>query len=198
MLMGQEIERNHLGEELHDNVNQILGGTKLYLSIAGNKSEELKELIKYPMELIDSSIDEIRVLCHKMVSPLKNIGLEQLIGDAIKKLEETTKIKTEFIYAVTKGILSDDLKLNIYRIMQELLNNIVKYAGAENVKIIIQSDEKNIDITVTDDGAGFDMDKKRKGIGISNMINRVGYFNGEIKIETAVGKGCKTSITIPY
>jgi two-component system, NarL family, sensor histidine kinase UhpB len=198
MLMGQEKERNHLGEELHDNINQILAGTKLYLSIAGNKNEELKDLIKYPMELIDSSIDEIRVLCHKMVSPLKNVGLEKLIGDVIKKIEETTTIKTEFIYTLPKRILSDDLKLNIYRIIQELVNNIVKYAGAENVKIIMQSDDKVIDITVTDDGAGFDMDKKRKGIGISNMINRVGSFNGEIKIESAAGKGCKTSISIPY
>jgi PAS domain S-box-containing protein len=198
MIAGQEKERNHLGEELHDNINQILAGTKLYLSIVGNKNEEMKELIKYPMELIDSSIEEIRILCHKMVSPLKNIGLEKLIGDIIKKLDETTNIKTEFIYAVHKGILSDDLKLNIYRIIQELVNNIVKYAGAEHVKIMMQSDEKTIDITVTDDGAGFDMNKKRKGIGISNMINRVGSFNGEIKIESAAGKGCKTSISIPY
>ena len=66
------------------------------------------------------------------------------------------------------------------------------------MKIIIQANEKIIDITVTDDGAGFDMDKKRKGIGISNIINRVGSFNGEIKIESAVGMGCKTSISIPY
>jgi PAS domain S-box-containing protein len=198
MIAGQEKERNHLGEELHDNINQILAGTKLYLSIVGNKNEEMKELIKYPMELIDSSIEEIRILCHKMVSPLKNIGLEKLIGDIIKKLDETTTIKTEFIYAVHKGILSDDLKLNIYRIIQELVNNIVKYSGAENVKIIMRSDDKVIDITVTDDGAGFDMDKKRKGIGISNMINRVGSFNGEIKIESAAGNGCKTSISIPY
>lgn len=197
MLMGQEKERNHLGEELHDNINQILAGTKLYLSIAGNKNEELKDLIKYPMELIDSSIDEIRVLCHKMVSPLKNVGLEKLIGDIIKKIEETTTIKTEFIYTLPKGILSDDLKLNIYRIIQELVSNIVKYAGANNVKIIMQSDEKTIDITVTDDGAGFDMSQKRKGIGISNIINRVSSFNGEIKIDSAAGKGCKTSITIP-
>lgn len=198
MLMGQEKERNHLGEELHDNINQILAGTKLYLSIVGNKNEELKELINYPMELIDTSIDEIRILCHKMVSPLKNIGLEQLIRDIIKKLEETTKIKTEFIYALPKGILSDDLKLNIYRIIQELINNIVKYAGAENVKIIMQANEKVIDITVADDGEGFDMKKKRKGIGILNIINRVGYFNGKIKIESALGKGCKTSINIPF
>jgi PAS domain S-box-containing protein len=198
MLMGQEKERNHLGQELHDNINQILAGTKLYLSIAGNKNEELKELIKFPMELIDTSIEEMRILCHKMVSPLKNISLEQLIRDITKKLDESTTIKTRVIYTLPKGILSDELKLNIYRIIQELVNNIVKYAGAENAEIIIQSDEMMIDITVTDDGAGFDIDKKRNGIGISNMINRVGSFNGEIKIESAKGKGCKTSISIPY
>src|SRR5450432_4837933 len=73
ILVGQEKERNHIGQELHDNINQILAGTKIYLGIAGNKNKEVKELIKYPIELIDTSIEEIRLLCHKMVTPLKNI-----------------------------------------------------------------------------------------------------------------------------
>src|SRR5450432_330227 len=198
ILVGQEKERNHIGQELHDNINQILAGTKIYLGIAGNKNKEVKELIKYPIELIDTSIEEIRLLCHKMVTPLKNIKLEELIQELLNKLDQSTKIKVEFIYSVTDGILSDDLQLNIYRIIQELVNNILKYANAKNVKIVVKTNKKDIHITVMDDGKGFDLEKNRKGIGISNMINRVGSFNGEIKIESSAGNGCKTSINIPY
>jgi signal transduction histidine kinase len=198
MLMGQEKERNHIGQELHDNINQILASTKMYLGMAGDKSKEVRELVNYPIELIDTSIDEIRLLCHKMVVPLKNIDLKELIRELLNKLEQSTKIKTEFAYSVTDGLLSDDLKLNIYRIVQELVNNILKYAAAKNVKIAVKKNKEIIDVIVIDDGKGFDMEKKRQGIGISNILNRVKSFNGEIEIKSSEGKGCITCITIPY
>jgi PAS domain S-box-containing protein len=198
LLAGQEIERNRIGQELHDNINQILVGTKLYLGAAGNKNTEVKELIKYPIELIDSCIQEIRLLCRKLVTPLVNIDLEVLISELLNSLAKTEKTKTRFIYTVTNRIISDDLQLNMYRIIQELINNILKYAEATNVNITVLGNGKTIHITVTDNGKGFDTDKKRKGIGISNIINRVRSFNGEIEIESAPGKGCCTDITIPY
>jgi PAS domain S-box-containing protein len=198
ILTGEEKERNHIGQELHDNVNQILVGTKLYLTMAGNKNKEVAELIKYPLDLLDSSIKEIRLLCHKMVNPLNNVELEELIRGILHNLCQSSDIKTELIYTIPKGILSADLQLNIYRIIQELINNIAKYAGAQQAKISIKANKKNINIMVTDDGRGFDMTKKRNGIGISNMTNRVKSFNGSISIESSEGNGCETSITLPY
>jgi signal transduction histidine kinase len=198
IIKAQERERNHLGQELHDNINQILAGTKLYLGVAGKKNEAVKELIKYPMELIDSSIEEMRLLCHKMVTPVKNISLEELFKDLIISLDQNTITKTYFTYSIPKADLSDDLKLNIFRIIQELVNNTWKYAEAKNVEISIQEQEEFIHIDVSDDGKGFDVEKKRGGIGISNIINRVESFNGEIEIESSPGKGCKTKIRIPY
>jgi len=198
IITGQEKERNYIGQELHDNINQILAGTKMFLAIAGKKSEEAKEIVKYPMELIDSSIEEIRILCYKLVTPLKNINLEELIRDLITKIDKNQKTKTLFFYEVPAGLLSDDLKLNIYRIIQEQINNIKKYAEAENVNITIQAKDKTISVIVTDDGKGFDVKGKRQGIGISNMINRAETFNGQVKIKSSPGKGCKTTVTIPY
>ncbi|MES2371096.1 MAG: PAS domain S-box protein [Bacteroidota bacterium] len=193
----QEKERNHIGQELHDNITQMLAGTKLFLEIAANKNESVKTLTRYPVELIDKTIEEIRLLCRQLVTPVKNVDLKDLIRTLIKILEQTA-IKTEFIYSVPTGILSDDLQLNIYRIIQELVNNVIKYAGANNVNITVKTNQKYIDIIVTDDGKGFDQERKRNGIGISNMTNRVMSFNGEIKIESSEGNGCRTSITIPY
>ena len=198
IINAQEKERNHLGQELHDNINQILISTKLYLAIAGNANEALKKLIKYPMELLDSSILEIRSLSSRQVTPLKNVYLKELVRVLLDKLKENSTIKTVFVYKVKNGSIDDYLKLNIYRIIQEQINNIVKYADPANVGISIQAEEGMIHIEIGDDGKGFDVNKKRKGIGISNMMNRIESFNGEMTIESAPGRGCKIRIAIPY
>ena len=196
IIKAQEKERNYLGQELHDNITQLLASAKLYLGTAIHDNEELKELIKYPMELIDSSIGEIRSLSSKLVTPLKNIDLQELVRELIRKLDLNTNIKTDFTYSVSSEFISDDLKLNIYRIIQEQMNNILKYAEAKNVKISIKTQENAICIKISDDGKGFDVEKKRNGIGISNMINRIESFNGEVAIESSPGKGCKISFKI--
>jgi two-component system, NarL family, sensor histidine kinase UhpB len=198
IIKAQETERNHIGRELHDNVNQILAGTKIYLSMAGRDNEKVKELVKYPIELIDCSINEIRLLSSKQVTPLKDINLKELIQSLLENLTENTTIKTIFVYNVINGAIDDDLKLNIYRIIQEQINNIMKHAAPQNVNISVQASGKAINIMVTDDGKGFNAVKKRKGIGISNMINRIESFNGEVAIESSPGNGCAVQIKIPF
>jgi len=198
VITAQEQERNHIGQELHDNINQILAGTKLYLGMAAKTNKAVEELVKYPIELIDNSIKEIRLLSSKQVTPLKNIDLEKLIGGLADNLNQTNALKVLFEYNITTGLLHDELKLNIYRIIQEQLNNIIKHAAAGNVNIHIKEAGKFITIIVTDDGKGFDPLKERKGIGISNMTDRVESFNGEIEIQSSPGKGCTITISLPY
>jgi two-component system, NarL family, sensor histidine kinase UhpB len=198
VIKAQEKERNHIGRELHDNVNQILVSTKMYLSMAGSKTEDMKELIKYPLELIDSSIHEIRLLTSGYVTPLKDVDLRELIQLLLDKLKDNSTIQTSFVYHTSDRMIDDELKLNIYRIIQEQVNNIVKHAEAKNVHVAIEAGDNAITILVADDGKGFDPDKKRKGIGISNMINRVESFNGEMKTESSPGNGCYARIIVPY
>jgi two-component system sensor histidine kinase UhpB len=198
ILNAQENERDHLAKELHDNINQILTGAKIYLNLAGNKNEVLKELIKYPNELIDMSIKEIRKLCQTMISPSKDYELNVLIEDLIstfKKNNETINIA--FDYSVVSDLLTDELKTNILRVVQEQINNIFKYAEAKNIAISIKEANNEITILVIDDGKGYDTSKKREGLGVSNMINRVESLNGKIDIKSAPGEGCKTFIQIP-
>ena len=197
ILKAQETERNYIGRELHDNVNQILAGTKLYLTMAGKQDARVKELITYPLELIDSSINEIRLLTSKNVTPVRNINLQELIQMLVNNLNKNTTIKTIFTYTITNIIIDDELKLNIYRILQEQINNIVKHAAPKNVNISIEAVENIIRVIVSDDGKGFDVSKKREGIGITNMINRVESFNGKINIESSPCNGCKILIEIP-
>lgn len=197
VIIAQERERNHLGQEMHDNINQLLLATKIYLSAAGKKNVQLKKLIEYPLELIDTSMEEIRFLCRKMVTPIKNIDLKELIQRLVTDFRQNTKIKIAFSYSITNESIPDDLKLNIYRIIQEQTNNILKYAEAKNVTIAVHEKDNMINILVEDNGRGFNVSRKRTGIGITNMINRIESYNGRIEIKSSKGKGCKIFISIP-
>jgi signal transduction histidine kinase len=198
ILNAQEKERNHIGQELHDNISQILASSKLFLSSAGQGNEVLKDLVKYPMELIDSSIQEIRLLSSRHVTPLKNVDLRELVQSLLDGLRENTLINTAFKYNVDNRELNDDLKLNIYRIIQEQINNIVKHASPQKIDISVQAEHNVLHIEMKDDGKGFDVNMKRKGIGLSNMMNRIESFNGQMLIESSIGKGCSVQIDIPY
>ena len=198
IVTAQEQERNRIGQELHDNINQILAGTKMYLSIAGKKNEQLKAIIKYPMELIDSSINEIRILGSRLVTPLENIDLKFMIENVRQQIMATSDLKISFEYNLAKKIDDDELKVGIYRILQEQLTNILKHAKAKTVNIKVSGKNGNIIIVTKDDGEGFELGRKRMGIGISNMLNRIKLYNGDVEIKTELGKGCVIEIRIPY
>jgi len=187
-----------VGEELHDNINQMLAGAKLYLSVAGNSNEELKNALQYPVKLLDDTMNEIRLLTKRSVTPKQNINLKELIQTLVDTIFKNASFKICSKFKDVDDKLEDELKLNIYRNIQEQTNNILKHANAANVVISISAGNYIVDIAVTDDGNGFDTSKKREGIGISNIINRVESFNGEVRIESAPGYGCKLLIKIPF
>lgn len=197
IITAQENERNRIGRELHDNVNQILAATKMYLCMVGGENETLNGLIKYPMELIDRSISEIRALTHKQVTPLKDVNLQELVQSQLELLKNSAGINTKFVCNVNGCIIDDDLKLNTYRIIQEQINNVLKYAEAKNFGVNIHTNNNKFHVLIEDDGNGFDLNKKRNGIGISNIINRVESFNGSFDIDSAPGSGCRMHIVVP-
>ena len=197
IIKAQESERNYIGRELHDNVNQILVSTKIYLGVAADDNESMRDMIGYPLKLIDNAIQEIRGLTHGYVAPVKNIDLYEVVEMLLDGMQDNYRINTAFVYDVKKVNIEDELKLNIYRIIQEQTNNIIKHAAAKNVNVSITSTDNDLLVRITDDGKGFDPEKKRKGIGVSNMFNRIESFNGEMKIESAPGKGTSVQIKIP-
>ncbi len=197
ILIGEEKERNKIGQELHDNINQILAGTKLYLSIIEHDKLGSENIIKQSMQLLDSAIEEIRALSKYKVTPAKKVDLQEMLQGLIDLFHDTTKIDTDFNYSGSAQLMDDDLKLNIYRIIQEQLNNILKHAQAKKISIMVEAGEKNIRMFVADDGKGFDVESKKKGIGVANMINRVESFNGTINIQSSPDNGCKIKINLP-
>jgi len=198
ILRAQESERNYLGQELHDNVNQILVSARLLLEYAHPDAGEAKDMVSKVMNLVDSSINEIRQLSSRQVTPTKNINLKELLTSLMGSL--TSKRMTEAVmnFELNDHEVNDELKLNIYRIVQELVNNIIKHADATKVELDVHTEARTVYISMEDNGKGFNMHLKRSGIGISNLHNRVESFNGEIEILSGPGKGCRVDISIPF
>ena len=198
IINAQEKERNKMGLELHDNVNQLMASTRIYLTMVRKAISKKRDLVNKAIEYADSAIEEIRLLSRQQVTPVKNINLRELIQSLADQLNDTTGLHITFECLLPENLKVDnDLKLNIYRVIQEQLNNIYKHADASAVEIRMELKEKLIHITVTDNGRGFDTSKKKNGIGISNIINRVESYNGQVVIKSKAGKGCELNLSIP-
>jgi PAS domain S-box-containing protein len=197
---GQEKERLEMGKELHDNINQHLNTTRLYLEVAKEKATgELKEMISFSHKSLAGIIDQIRFLSQSLVPPsLGDIGLVESIQDICDSLVRTHKFKFDFFHRHfrEKG-LPDKMKLMLFRITQEQINNIIRHAEAHHVNIKLESDAEYIILTIADDGKGFDPANYKKGLGLTNIMNRAGLFNGMVEINAARGKGCQLSVAIP-
>lgn len=197
IIEAQETERNRIGQELHDNINQLLASIKIYLMLVAKNSTEFRNAIKYPLQLLDKSIKEIRLLSSQHITPPGNINLKGLTQLLLRTTQVRKSTKIKFVYNLSGYEISNELKLVIYRVLQEQVNNIIKHSGATNISISIKPYNDGIQVIVSDNGKGFDTSKERKGIGITNMINRIKSFNGEIDIKSSPGNGTKTTIFIP-
>lgn len=198
VLGAQERERFELGQELHDNINQILATSKLYLDVAIEEREPRIELLDKSRKNISMAIEEIRKLSHELITPsLNDLGLVQTIRELIRSIQSVKRMKIRLDVA---GLGEDELlpeqKINIYRIIQEQLNNILKHAQANNVDIELYNVQDQVSLRLTDDGKGFDPRIRRKGVGISNIISRAELYNGKVEIESAPGKGCQLIVIL--
>jgi len=198
VITAQEKERTKIGQELHDNVNQILATSRIYMNTAlASRLAGKENLMREAIGLIDSAIEELRLLARNEITPQGKLGLKELIQPLVDNLNEKSAIKTIFDYRVRVPSIDVDLKLNIYRIIQEQITNILKHAEAYSVEILLNSGEGFINVFVGDDGKGFEFTDNRKGVGITNIINRIESFNGDFSLDSSPGKGCRLFVRFP-
>jgi PAS domain S-box-containing protein len=198
VIKAQERERNIIGKELHDNVNQLLASARMCLSTAKLTAAGKKDFVDKSIRLIDATINEIRILSRKHVTPLKGFDLREQIQSLVKIMEEGIGFKISFQYELPeKPAILDELKLNIYRVIQEQLNNVYKHASASRAQIHLSAVDDQIHLNIRDNGIGFEMGIRKKGVGIVNIVNRVESFNGQVKFESKPGVGCVLDIRIP-
>lgn len=198
----QENERQQIGMELHDNVNQILSVSLLYL---GMSKENLTKGLTDPSPIskseqyIKEAINEIRRLSHELAPvSLKDISLQESFEILINSFNYNQQYNIALeIEPVEKQFMTADLKINLYRVLQEQLNNITKYAEAKDVLIQLTVQQDLIQFTVSDNGKGFNTKLKSRGIGLENIRRRVKLFSGDLKIISSPGNGCTLQMQIP-
>ena len=150
-------------------------------------------------EYILMAIEEIRKLTKGLATEtIKNIGLCEAITKATNDIMEASQIKIFCVFnKFRENSMSDKFKLNIFRIVQEKLNNILKHSGATKAAICLSQDSSSIVLTISDNGIGFDTVKTPKGIGIANIRSRAFSCHGTADIVSRPGEGCVLTIVFP-
>jgi len=201
IIQGQENEKYFISGELHDNVAQILIGAKLSLSLVKGKSDKEIEWLRQTNEHIDNSINEIRNLSHSLApSAFYQKNLISSIEQLLKSINKENNYNLNFEYDHLGDIEIDgEIQLNIYRIIQEQLQNIIKHAEATLIDVSLKVEDNNfIKLSIYDNGKGFDTTSMSKGIGLQNIKNRAETFSGIYSIKSAPMKGCELLVTIPF
>jgi two-component system sensor histidine kinase UhpB len=199
-IQAQEKERNEIAKELHDNVNQLLATAKIMIDAALSTPDMQDELLRISQDSILSAIQEIRSITHSMMPPsLHEDHLIQAITDIVQRIELSgaLQVSLDLPKADQLNPVDEKVRLTIYRIIQEQTNNILKYAHAERASISIEVRSKMISLTISDNGKGFDSEKRTKGIGLKNIENRTEMLDGKMEIISAPGKGCTLKVEIP-
>jgi PAS domain S-box-containing protein len=197
MLQSQEMERNALGRELHDNINQILASVNLRLGYFLEEPEGNIDVIADCRDMLLKAIAEARNLSHHMVMPrFSERSLKEELELLIENFSFSKKVEIE-LSNFNEEELSSYIKETLFRITQEQLSNIAKHAKADKITMRLYSEDSAIKMEIHDNGIGFDNRQKRKGIGITNILNRVESYNGIASITSKPGNGCTLLVSIP-
>ena len=199
-IQAQEKEKNELGRELHDNINQILATVKMYLGMAKTKENIPEDLVGKSYEYLNEAMNEIRKLSHSLVAPsLGDIGLKEALQGLIEETNLFNGLQVQVLIDEKYNEKDTDKikELMLYRIVQEQLNNIIKYAQAKEAVITIKTDNDSMFLSVADNGVGFDPSQKSKGIGLRNISNRPANYSGSMNIISAPGQGCTLEVYLP-
>ncbi|MGL1885908.1 MAG: histidine kinase [Reichenbachiella sp.] len=207
ILEGQEEERKRIAQEIHDGIGQMLTGLKLNLEgITPSSAPHMRQRISDTKHIMKSVIKEVRRVSFNLSpSSLVDFGIVPAMKKISQEVSSLTSTNVTF-ENITGYInrLDSNVETNLYRIVQEAVNNGIKYAKAETIVISFEHDPTKLVVKITDNGAGFELKKLENaghfgasGHGIFNMKERASYINAKFDVETELGKGTVIIITVP-
>jgi signal transduction histidine kinase len=189
----QDNERKRIAQDLHDGIGSLLSAAKLKLS-----SVQQRTPVAETLHLIDDATAELRSISHNLMpATLSKLGLIAALQNMIDRLNsKETKINL-IIHGIDER-LQEEMEIFTYRIISELMNNVVKHSNSTEATIQVIKYPTAINITIEDNGIGFDTNEQQhKGIGLTNIRSRVEYLKGTMHIDSSTGKGTTVVIDIP-
>ncbi|MEO5648612.1 MAG: PAS domain S-box protein [Ginsengibacter sp.] len=196
-----EKDRKYFSVELHEELAQLVSVIKLDLNSISNHipnlSGFLKSRIDHASGISELLVQTIRKISFEM-SPymLYNLGLDKALEWLGNDFTILNHIPCFFESNYNEADLTQEIKIDFFRICQESLSNVMNHAEANSVKISIENRGDSVQLTVTDDGKGFDVKKQLHASGLANMRERVASINGNLVIESTIGRGTKVIVTI--
>lgn len=202
MLKGQEEERSRIAKDLHDGLGGLLSGTKLsFVNVKESlvMSPEHSVYFDKSLSMLDNAIGDLRKVAHNLMpEALVKYGLQDALRDFCDSIQFSSGLKVSYQQFGRKRKLDNTAEVFIYRIVQELVNNVVKHADASEIIVQLTMTPDKVSIAVEDDGKGFNKLRieQTKGAGIANIKYRVQYFNGTWDIVTSPGNGTSVNIEL--
>ena len=203
VLKGEEQERSRLAKDLHDGLGGLLSGIKFsFQTMKGNLilTPENARLFERSLDMLDTSIMEMRRVAHNLMPEnLIKFGLDSALRDFCEDITQSGVVQLRYISIGLKGEEIDQTTaISLYRIIQELVNNILKHAEAKQALVQLTKNENLILLDVEDDGKGFDHSKMllSTGIGWTNIKSRLEYLNAKVTLNSAPGKGSSIHIEV--
>jgi len=200
LFSGQEAERQRLSRELHDGLGQLLIGLKLKYESCLNKSVVKPSNFANLALLFDQTIEETRRISNNLMpAALSEFGLSTAIRNICNDISEITDTFVSFNTKGSSKNIDTEIKIYLFRIIQEALTNIIKHSQAKRADISISYEKDFIFVSIEDDGIGFEKfsANSKKSNGLNNIRDRISLLSGSYNIETAKAKGTKITIEIP-
>lgn len=190
----QEYTLNHVSREIHDNIGQTLSLARLQL----NSSEDISQL-EMTDELLGKAIADLRTLSHSLnTNYIREKGFSQSLESLLQQFEKTGKYQTEFDNKAPNFYINDEHGIIVFRVVQEILNNITKHAHASKIKLSLCSTFGHQIINIEDNGCGFEVaNSQNMGIGLKNIYERVQIIGGTLDIRSEINKGTQIIISLP-
>jgi two-component system NarL family sensor kinase len=199
MIEGQEAERLRIAQDLHDGLGGLLGTVKAHFSVIQQHIDELESIDVYRKvdKLIDTASQEVRRISHNMAPhALRFGGLKDALDDLVLQFRKQG-LAVQLDWNGTADRLPEKTEVMLFRIAQELTNNVVKHAHAKTLMIQVVRSEEQLTLTVEDDGRGFEEDKLENGLGLQSIRSRVTYLNGSLDILSEYDVGTTVTVQIP-
>lgn len=197
----QEQTFKNISQEIHDNIGQVLSLAKLNLNVI--PKNESSEKIDLTEKLLTKAINDLRDLSKSLsAEKIADTGLAIAMGQEMNVVEKVAKnIQTNFIYNHEPVLISREQTIVVFRIIQELIQNIIKHANASKIKLQLLGSEQETTILLEDDGIGFDLEKldeTKIGIGLKNIKQRCKMIGAEFILNSEPGNGTFVKIIIQY
>ena len=198
--MAQEEERKRIAQDLHDGLGVLLSAAKMQFTSIKDTRPENKPLIEKATKLLEQATGDVRKISHNMMPGLlTKLGLYEAVEDLLEDVSDTEGIDARAEITGSRDRLPENKEIMLYRIIQEMVNNTLKHAGANNISLQLQVLPDHIDIKYSDDGKGFDVKEKlaSESIGLKGIQSRVNFLNGTVNIESKPGERTKYLIQVP-